>query len=248
MNNNIYIKAVDISKRFFIFNEKGTTLRMLKSFVKRQPFKKEFWVLRNISFTVEKGQKIAVVGKNGSGKTTILRILSGIYNKTSGRLEIKKEPKILFRFWIGLNYELPVVDNIYLFGAVHGMSRDFLKQNMDKILDMAELQHLRFSALKDISIGQKQRLALSVFFQTNSDFLIFDESLIFIDQVFACKCETYFKDLSSSDKTIIMTSHDSNFLRKYCKTALWIDEGRIRMSGGIEEVLNSYEDSFLQNK
>lgn len=153
--------------------------------------------------------------------------------------------RVLFKFWIGLNAYLPVIDNIYLLGAMHGIGREILKNKTDEILEMASLNHLRFSALKELSIGQCQRLAVSVFFQGEGNLLIFDEALGFVDNDFIQKCDYYFKRLSSSDKTIIMTSHNSDFLNKYCRTAIWLDEGKVRMYGEFNKVNAEYERSFL---
>jgi ABC-type polysaccharide/polyol phosphate transport system ATPase subunit len=109
---------------------------------------------------------------------------------------------------------------------------------------MAELHYLRFSPLKNLSAGQHQRLAFSVFFQCLSDFLIFDENLAFADQQFIQKCEGYFKEICNSHRTVIFVSHDLPFLRKFCKTAIWLDEGRIRLLGEIDKVLGEYEKFF----
>lgn len=245
--NDICVRAEKLSKRFFILKRKGTALRVLKALAGREPIKKEYWALRDISFEMRKGEKLAIVGKNGSGKTTLLRIISGIYGKTAGEIEVKSEPKALFKFWVGLNGELSVIDNIYLFGAFHGMGRDYLKERISGIIEISELYDLRFSALKGLSVGQMQRLALAIFFQISNDFLIFDESLTFVDQGFVQKYDEYFKELYSSEKTIIITSHDSSFLRKYCKTALWLEKGRIRMYGEARDVIDKYDDSFRQD-
>jgi ABC-type polysaccharide/polyol phosphate transport system ATPase subunit len=218
---------------------------MLRAWVRHEPLKKEFWLLHNLSFKVKSGEKLALIGKNGAGKTTLLRILAGIYDKTGGDVAIKKTPNAFFSFWTGFNNNLSVIDNVYLFGAVHGMNRNFLKERIHRIFEMTELYDLRFSPLKELSMGQGQRLALSVFLQAPGDFLIFDESLEFVDRGFAQKCGAYFRDLFSSDKTIIMTSHDNSFLKKYCGTAIWLDGGIIRMYGNIKEVISEYERSLI---
>lgn len=239
--NNICVKAESLSKRFFVLERKETALRALMVLIKRELFKRELWVLRDISFEIKKGEKVAIIGKNGSGKTTLIRILTGIYGKTSGNIEVKVEPKALFRSSTGFNIDLSIIDNIYLFGAVHGMERNFLTGKIDRMLELAGLYPLRFSPLKHLSAGQIQRLALSVFFQNTSDFLIFDECLAFIDQSFVQKCEVYFKDLACSEKTVVIITHDNSFLKKYCRTAIWLDEGNIRMYGDAESVISEYE-------
>ena len=242
--NDICVSAEKLSKRFFVLKRKQTALGVLKALVSGEPLKREYWVLRDITLRIHKGEKLAIVGKNGSGKTTLLRIITGIYDRTYGDLEVKEEPRALFGCWTALNADLSVIDNIYLFGAVHGIQRGYLKGKISEIMEMTELYDLQFCALKELSMGQMQRLALSVFFQIPNDFLIFDESLASVDQGFTQKCEAYFNNLVSSEKTVIMTSHDNRFLRKYCNKAIWLDEGRIRMSGEASSVIDEYENSF----
>ncbi len=242
---NYCVEAKNLSKRFLVLKTKATALRALLALITRKSLKRENWVLKDISFQIKKGEKLAIVGKNGSGKTTLLRILTGIYDKTSGEIIVKGNPKALFRFWIGLNGELSVIDNIYLFGTIHRIERHILEHKITDILEMSELSHLQFSPLKELSMGQHQRLALSIFFQTTGDFLIFDESLAFVDKGFAKKCDSYFEELFCSDKTVIITSHDNTFLKKYCKSAIWLDKGQIRAAGEVKEVVEEYEDTLL---
>jgi ABC-type polysaccharide/polyol phosphate transport system ATPase subunit len=223
-----------------VLKQQRTTFRVLRALVMRQALKRELWALRDLSFDVSEGEKLALVGKNGSGKTTLLRVLTGIYERSAGDLRIVGEPKALFKFWIGQNADLSVVDNIYLFGAVHGMGRDFLTPRLEEILDDAGIQATRFSPLRDLSLGQRQRLALAVFFQTPADFMIFDESLAYVDQGFARRCEAFFQSVADSPRTIIMTSHDHEFLRRHCRRALWLDEGAIRRDGPAAEVIDAY--------
>jgi len=235
------VRAEDISKRFLIFKKQFTVLRALRALLERESLKREFWALRDVSFQVRRGEKIALIGKNGSGKTTLLRVLTGIYGKDSGTLSVETEPIAIFRLLMGLSALLPVVENIYLLGAFHKIPRKLLKEKEEEILALAELSDLRYSLLKKLSTGQQQRLALSVFFQATGGFFIFDESTAFIDASFALKCEEHFRKIFSRDTTVIMTSHNSFLLRRYCSKALWLDEGRLRAFGGLEEVLCEYE-------
>jgi len=245
--NDICVEVKSLSKCFLVPKQRTTAFRVLKALLSGQSWKHELWILREITFTIEKGDKLAIIGDNGSGKTTLLRILSGIYEKTSGYLNIPLSPKVLFRCWIGFNGELSVVDNIYLFGAVYGIRRDFLNEKINNILQLSQLEHLRFASLKTLSSGQLQRLAFSIFMQAEDEFLIFDESLTFVDQLFGQKCCEYFKKLAASDKTVIMTAHDSSFLRKYCHQALWLEQGRIRMHGDINKILDEYDRRINKN-
>ena len=235
------VKAQNLSKSFHIRKNERTFLRTIKSFCRAKYDSDELCVLKDISFEIKRGDKVAIIGRNGCGKTTLLRILAGTYDFTSGRLSVNGNPTILFKSAVGTCSELTVVDNIYLFGAIYGLDRSFLKEKMDEILEVAELTRLAFCPLKELSRGQVVRFAFSVFSLAEGDFLMFDESLMSVDMGFAEKCKAYFKNLASSDKTVIMTSHNTNFLNDYCKIALWIDDGRIRMLGEVNEVIVAYE-------
>ena len=237
------LKLENVSKRFRILQSETTVLRLIKNLLSGRSLRKEFWALKDISFEIKKGEKVALIGKNGSGKTTLLRIISGIYDKTSGQIETNDAPRALFKFCTGLNTHLFIIDNIYLFGALHGMEKKFLKERLEEIIGMAEIGHLRYAPLKDLSAGQTQRLAMSAFFQVTGDFYIFDESLAFVDSSFIHKCKNYFDRLFSSSKTVIMASHDSSFLKKYCNRALWFKEGILHMDGPAREVIELYERS-----
>jgi ABC-type polysaccharide/polyol phosphate transport system ATPase subunit len=242
--SDIIVKAENISKSFHVRKNEKTFLRTVKSFFRLKHESDELWVLKDMSFEVKKGDKIAIVGRNGCGKTTLLRILAGTYNLTSGHLLVNENPVSLFKSTVGTCNELAVVDNVYLFGAIYGLDRSFLKVKMDEILGVAELTRLAFCPLKELSSGQVVRFAFSVFSIVEGNFLMFDESLMSVDMGFVEKCKTYFKNLISSDKTVIMTSHNTHFLNEYCKIALWIDDGHIRMSGEAREVIGAYERSF----
>lgn len=238
---NTYIEVSKLAKRFFVPKQRLTVFCILKAWMRKESLRREFWALRDISFSIYKGEKLAIIGKNGCGKTTLLRLLAGIYERTSGQLIAHSQPSALFRWGVGFNGELSVVDNVYLFGAFYGMNRQNLKKYMGDILRVAELEELSFISLKGLSAGQLQRLAFSIFMHVENDFLIFDESLAFLDQSFAQKCDVYFSKLCASGKTVIISSHDIDFLRKYCQKALWLEAGHIRMWGQAQQVLSAYE-------
>src|SRR5207248_11231471 len=137
--------------------------------------RREHWVLKDVTFEINSGEKVALVGRNGSGKTTLLRILVRIYRKSSGTLLVTGDPRPLFALPAGMWHELSVVDNIYLFGALHGISRSILAPLERSLLERTELVHLAHNPLRDLSDGQVQRLALAVFSESSSEFLILDE-------------------------------------------------------------------------
>jgi ABC-type polysaccharide/polyol phosphate transport system ATPase subunit len=239
--NGPLIQADHIAKRYRVLKRQRSTLRALKALWGSEKLTMELWALRDASFTIQRGEKVAVIGRNGSGKTTLLRLLAGIIEPSAGSLEVATEPLALFKFWIGQNADLPVIDNIYLFGAVCGMKRRKLETLVPGILDAAGIQHLGYTPLVDISLGQRQRLALSIVFQAPADFLVFDETFVHVDQAFFRECSAFFVHLAESSRTMVIASHDHDFLKKHCQRALWLDKGQIRLDGPAAEVIAAYE-------
>jgi ABC-2 type transport system ATP-binding protein len=240
--NATCVAARNLGKSFRILKRQRSTLRAIKSFFKRDPLTRELWALRDLSVTILQGEKVALIGPNGSGKTTLLRLLAGILEPSAGELRVTGSPLALFKFWIGQNTDLPVIDNIYLFGAMCGKGRAVMKPLVPEILDLAGITGLVYTTLQDLSSGQRQRLVLSIVFQAAADFLIFDETLAHVDQKFARECDSFFSCLGSSSRTVIVASHDHAFLRRHCCRGIWLEEGRLRMDGPINDVLDAYHE------
>ena len=238
------VRLEHVAKRFMIPHTQRTTLRVVRALVRREPLRHELWALRNVSFALAPGERLALVGRNGCGKTTLLRLLSGILEPTSGTITLASPPRALFSTTIGLSPELTVAENVFLFGAIHGLVRRTLEPRADEIIARAGITHLMHAPLKDLSMGQLQRLALSVFAETSERFLIFDEVLGNVDRGFARTTDAYFRSLAKSGRTMVMTSHDPAFLAAYCERAIWIDAGRVRLDGPFDDVMRAYERSF----
>lgn len=201
-------------------------------------------VLHEISFEMRAGEKIALVGRNGSGKTTLLRVLAGIYMLDGGALHVYQTPCVLFDAHIGTHGILSVTDNISSFAAVHQIPRARIAPRLDAILELAGLTQARETPFRDLSKGQRQRFALSIFLQSDAEFLIFDEALTNLDLGFLQECERYFSALKASDRTVILTSHDSDFLRRHSERALWLENGVLKMDDATDAVMDAYEQSF----
>lgn len=238
------LKAANISKCFRIYTQEKTLFRLSKSLLSKNPLKEELWALKNISLEIFKGEKIALLGANGAGKTTLLRILSDIIEPTTGTIE-GTLPHPLFRYGVGLDASLPVIDNVYLLGAFHGLTVAEVNSRMDAIIQLAELAPFLYVPVRKLSTGQRQRLLFSVFIQSDYPFLAFDESTSSADLKFKKTVHTYFKNLMTSDKTVLLTSHSLPFLEKYCTRAIWLDRGEIRREGNPAEVIEAYKIETL---
>lgn len=238
------VRLEHVAKRFMIPHTQRTTLRVIKALLRREALRHELWALEDVSFSLAPGERLALVGRNGSGKTTLLRLLSGILAPTSGTIALASRPRALFSTSIGFSTELTVADNVFLFGAIHGLTRRSLEPRQEEIITRAGIAHLTHTPLKDLSMGQVQRLALSIFAESTGRFLIFDEVLVNVDRGFARTADAYFRGLAQSGRTLVMTSHDPVFLASYCDRAIWIDAGRVRLDGAFDDVMRAYEQSF----
>lgn len=232
------IQVKQLSKSFYI-RERKTTLLQASRYLFRKPPQKT--VIDDISCEINQGQGIALLGHNGCGKTTFLRLISGIYEKDGGNIEINGILRVLFKSSFSFNNYIPVIDNIFLVGSIHGIERKALKEKVPEILSFAHLENLEYAMLKELSSGQLQRLALSIFFHAQADVFIFDEVLESIDRDFIKKCDDYFNSLLSDGKTFIITSHQTDLLKKYCSKAILLEGGKIKMYGDFDSVYRQYE-------
>lgn len=238
------VRLERVGKRFLVPRAQRTALRVVRALVRGDSLREELWALRDVSFALPAGGHVALIGRNGSGKTTLLRLLAGILAPTVGTLEVASRPRALFSTSIGFSTELSAADNVFLFGAVHGMTRQYLTPRLETIIRRAGLDELRHAPLKDLSMGQVQRLALSIFAETPERFLVFDEVLGNVDRGYARTADAYFRGLAAEGRTIVMTSHDPAFLRPYCERAIWIENGRVHRDGPFDPVMREYESSF----
>ncbi len=236
------LEVKNLSKNFHIYQQQKTLFRLGKSFLQGFPAKRDLLALNDVSFSVQPGEKIALIGRNGAGKTTLLRILSGIYQPTSGTVRSSAEIHTLFNFGVGFNPYLSVLDNIYVLGAFQGLLVSEVKEVLEEIVAFSELGDFLYMPAKDLSSGQKQRLLFSVFIKSKSDFLLFDESISVADQAFQIKSQNWFKKMMTSSKTLILSSHSHAFLKEHCPRTLWLEKGVLRADGPSAAIIKDYSD------
>ncbi len=237
------LKLENIGKHFPIYQEHHTLYRLSRSFAQGLALKQALWALRHINLEVKKGEKIAIIGLNGAGKTTLFRIASGIYAPTEGRVYSQERLVPFFSYHVGMNPLLSVLDNIYIMAAFYGIVVKEICEKIQDILDFSELEVFAQTPVRFLSTGQMLRLTFSVFAQTRDRFLAFDENPGFGDLRFEQKARQYFNQLiADPEKTILMASHALDLLPNYCRRALWLHEGQLRMDGPVPEVLKAYRD------
>lgn len=208
----------------------------------------EFWADRHVSFSLEKGDMLGIIGTNGAGKSTILKAISGIMIPTEGTMEVTGNIAALLELASGFDPDLTVRENTYLRGAMLGYTRDFMNQMYNSIIEFAELEKFQDSPFKHLSSGMKSRLAFSIACLVSPDILILDEVLSVGDGSFKKKSEAKMKEILSSGITGILVSHSVPQVRSLCNKILWLDHGnQVVFTDEVELYCDAYEE-FLYTK
>ena len=224
----------------FSYDLKKTLLSFLEGKY-RKPSKK--LILDKVDLVVNAGEKIGIIGSNGSGKSTMLKLICGILKPTTGNLWVKGEIAPLIELGAGFDPDLSVRDNIVLYGVMLGFSRKEMKERVFSILDFAELQDYTFAPVKSLSSGMSARLGFANATDVQPDILILDEVLSVGDESFKNKCQKRIDKLWDHHTTILVVSHGLEFIQQSCERAIWLDRGRIRFAGNTEETVSHYLES-----
>ena len=209
---------------------------------------KEFWADWDVTFELEKGDMLGIVGTNGAGKSTLLKAISGIMVPTRGKIQTNGTVAALLELTSGFDGDLTVRENTYLRGALLGYTRAFMDQMYDEIISFAELQDFQERPFKQLSSGMKSRLAFSIASLVQPDILILDEVLSVGDGAFRKKSETKMREILASGATTILVSHSITQVRQLCNKILWLHKGRqIEFGDDVQQICDRYE-SFLAGK
>ncbi|WP_367892374.1 ABC transporter ATP-binding protein [Phascolarctobacterium faecium] len=201
----------------------------------------EFWALNNISFSVDKGESCALIGANGSGKSTMLKIISGILTPTKGSVEVNGSIAPLIELGAGFDYELTGRENIFLNGAILGYSKKLMLEKYDEIIDFSELRDFIDVPVKNYSSGMIARLGFSIATIVKPEILVVDEILAVGDQDFQDKCHKRLEDMMNSGTTVLLVSHSAVDIKRICQKAVWIDKSNLRFVGNVDEALQLYD-------
>lgn len=234
------IKVNNITKIFKIPKEKRHTFKEnLVRFFRPVEYEK-IKALDNVSFQVKEGEFLGVIGPNGCGKTTLLKIIAGILLPSSGRVTIEGKISPFLELGVGFNPDLTARENIYQNGIILGLTRRQVKQRFDEIVKFAELGKFIDMRLKNFSSGMHVRLAFSVAIQVDADILLMDEVLAVGDAHFQKKCFEVFDNYKKAKKTIILVTHDMNAVRNYCSRAVYLKDGTLTKDGQPNQVVDYY--------
>ena len=235
--------AVEVKDVTMIFNMASESLGSLKeyfiSLARHKLFFEEFRALKNISFDVHRGEVVGLVGTNGSGKSTMLKIIAGVLEPSEGEVKVHGNIAPLIELGAGFDPELSARENIYLNGALLGYTKEFIDANFAELKDFVDMP------LKNFSSGMVARIAFAIATITEPDILIVDETLSVGDVFFQQKCERRIQHfIESGDVTVLFVSHSMEQVERICQRAVWIEKGDLRMDGPVDEVCKAYHDQF----
>ena len=243
MQDNLAIKVDNVSKTFILPHEKNNSLKnKIINFTKTKKTYEKQHVLDNISFEVKKGEFFGIIGRNGSGKSTLLKILAGIYSSDAGNVSVYGKLTPFIELGVGFSPELTGRDNVFLNGALLGFSRKEMLSMYDDIVDFAGLEKSMDQKLKNYSSGMQVRLAFSIAIRADTDILVLDEVLAVGDENFQKKCLEVFREYKKSDKTIILVSHSTGDIEKFCDRVLVLEKSKQLGVFGPVDAVNKYQE------
>lgn len=233
------VEVKDVKKSFKIYTDKGKMLKERILFRKRNKYEMRE-VLKGVSFEVRKGESIGLIGSNGCGKSTTLKLLSKIIYPNSGTIQIKGKVSSLIELGAGFHPDMSGRENIFINAAIFGLSKKETQRRLNSIIEFSELEEFIDNPVRTYSSGMYMRLAFSVAINVDADILLIDEILAVGDTNFQAKCFNKLREIKASGVTIIMVSHDSNMIERFCDKAIWLNDGLIVKQGKTTEVVDAY--------
>jgi ABC-type polysaccharide/polyol phosphate transport system ATPase subunit len=239
------VRFTGVSKRFELTHSRSRSVLslLLAAFGNAGMDVEEFWALRDVSFEVEPGETLGIIGRNGSGKSTILKLLSGTLRADTGRIEAAGSVFGLLELGAGFHPDLTGRENVFLNGSFLGIHREEMGRLYPEIVAFAELERFMDTPIKHYSSGMYMRLGFAIALAVNPDILLIDEVLAVGDAAFARKCYDALADVKRSKRTMLFVSHDPIQVRRFCDRVLWLEEGRVRSLGPARDVIQEYLQS-----
>ncbi|CAI3633684.1 lipopolysaccharide transport system ATP-binding protein [Clostridium neonatale] len=245
--SKIAIKVEKLVKIYRLYDRPIDRMKEALSF-SRKKYSKEHYALNNISFEIKKGETVGILGSNGSGKSTILKIITGVLTQTSGDVTVNGKISALLELGAGFNPEYTGLENIYLNGTMMGYSREQMKKKVNSILEFADIGEFIYQPVKTYSSGMFARLAFAVAINVEPEILIVDEALSVGDTRFQIKCMNRMKQMMEGGTTVLFVSHDTNAIRRFCTKAIWLNKGEMMKMGDVNQIADEYLDFLKFNE
>lgn len=245
MNTENTIEVKNLSKDFKIYHDKGKSLKEKFLFWNRNRYETRH-VLNDVSFNIKKGEAVGLIGHNGCGKSTTLKLLTKIIYPTSGSVEINGKVSALIELGAGFHPDMSGRENIYINASIFGLTKKQIDAKVERIIEFSELKDFIDNPVRTYSSGMYMRLAFSVAISVEADILFIDEILAVGDVAFQEKCFNKLKEIKKAGTTIVIVSHALGQIEAICDRSIWIDGGKIRMEGTPAEVHKAYLDYMKQ--
>lgn len=240
----VIISVKDVSMRFNLAKEKTESVKeYVVKLAKRQLKFNEFYALKNIGFEIASGEAVALIGQNGCGKSTTLKVIAGVLSPTSGTVQVRGDIAPLIELGAGFDLELTARENVFLNGAVLGYSHVFMETHFNNIMDFSELWEFVDVPIKNFSSGMVARLGFAIATELPAEILIVDEILSVGDFSFQQKCHNRMKEMLDNGATLLLVSHSEEQVRQLCGRAIWLNHGEIQMDGPVDKVCDVYRVS-----
>ncbi len=247
----VAIRCRDVTKRFYYYAHRTQSLR--ENFIRalsRKPLhmgRAEF-TLQGLTFEVQRGEAVALIGPNGSGKSTVLRLLAGIYQPSEGTIDVSGTLAAVIELGAGFHLELTGTENVSLYGSVMGLSDAQIRARFSEIAAFADIGAFMDVPVKYYSSGMQARLAFAVTVCVEPDILLLDEVLAVGDQAFRQRCIAHLTRFRKAGGTLVVVSHDLETVNRLCTRAIWMDQGRIRMTGPMGRVRDAYRNEVGEDE
>jgi ABC-type polysaccharide/polyol phosphate transport system ATPase subunit len=236
------IEVRDVAMEFRLVHERNMTLKeaIIRSVRGGRSRVEQFRALDGVSFQVEPGEALGIIGHNGSGKTTLLRLLAGVLTPTTGRIDIRGRVATLIELGAGFNPDLSGEENVYLAGALFGLSRAEMRRRFPSIVAFSELERFIHVPVKNYSAGMNARLGFSLATDVDADVLLVDEVLAVGDESFQEKCQHRMRGFREAGKTVVLVSHDLSTVETFCDRTILLERGRVAAEGPSKQVVARY--------
>ena len=244
--------VVNVENLSILFNLNKEKIDNLKEYVIKIMTRKlhftEFWALRDVSFSIEKGERLGVLGFNGAGKSTLLKSVAGVLKPSKGKVEVKGVIAPLIELGAGFDSNYTGKENIFLYGATMGYSRKYIEERYDEIVAFSELEKFIDVPIKNYSSGMRARLGFAIATAVDPEVLILDEVLSVGDARFRAKSEKKIIDMFEKGITVLFVSHNTDQVRRICNKAIILEKGKVVASGNSDEVCDIYDDMVKNGK
>ncbi|WP_075680570.1 ABC transporter ATP-binding protein [Roseburia sp. 831b] len=244
--SEVAIRVNNVSKLYKLYDKPMDRLKESLGLSRKKMYK-EHYALKNVSFDVHRGETVGIIGTNGSGKSTMLKIITGVLNPSDGDVQIQGRISALLELGAGFNMEYTGIENIYLNGTMMGFSKEEIDKKMDDILSFADIGDFVYQPVKTYSSGMFVRLAFAVSINIEPDILIVDEALSVGDVFFQVKCYHKFEEFKKMGKTILFVSHDLGSISKYCDRVILLNKGEKISEGKPKEIVDEYKQILVKH-